>query len=195
MSTRCDRRLILASTSAYRAELLSRLRLPFERLAPGVEEAEHEGESPAQRALRLARDKALAVARCEPGAWVIGSDQVASCEGCILHKPGTRENTIEQLRRLSGRQAQFITAVALARDGQVDTALDVTAVRLRPLTLAEIERYVELEPAADCAGGFKVEGLGISLLEEVATCDPTALVGLPLIALRRLLSAVGFGLP
>lgn len=192
-----DRPLLLASGSRYRAELLRRLHLPFEAITADVDEAPRPGEAPAALAQRLAAAKAQAVAARHPGRWVIGSDQVAAAGLRLLGKPGTRERAVEQLRLLSGRRAQFVTAVALvAGTGQPPrTALDTTVVRFRGLTDAEIGRYLDAEPALDCAGSFKCEGLGITLFEAIETRDPTALVGLPLIALRQLLADAGCPLP
>lgn len=188
--------LILASTSRYRAELLSRLRLPFDTEAPGVDEVEEPGELPESRARRLAQAKARAVAERRPGHWVLGSDQVAFCDDEILHKPGLPEANVEQLARLSGREAHFATAITLTTAGGLElSSLDMTVVRFRAFDLATAQRYVAAEPAHDCAGGFKIEGLGISLFESVETRDPTALIGLPLIALRRLLEQVGLPVP
>lgn len=186
--------LLLASTSPYRRALLARLGLPFEALAPGVDENERPGESPRERALRLARAKALALAAHHPDAVVIGSDQVCSvgegAEASVLHKPGTREATLAQLAALSGRVAHFHTAVALVHGRRELLHCDLTDVHFRALDAAAIAAYVEREPAYDCAGGFKCEGLGVTLFESVSTQDPTALVGLPLIhvcaALRQL---------
>jgi len=189
-------RLILASTSRYRAELLARLRLPFDVARPELDEAAHPGEPPASLALRLAAAKASAIVARQPDAVVIGSDQVASCEGHALGKPGTREVAIAQLQAMSGREAAFLTAVAVARpDGGIETALDTTTVRFRPLSDDEIARYVDAEQPLDCAGSFKCEGLGIALFEAIESRDPTALVGLPLIATARLLRGAGFALP
>ena len=188
--------LILASSSRYRAELLTRLRLPFEQEAPEVDEIDQSGELPESRARRLAVDKARAVAGRRPGHWVLGSDQVAFCEDEVLHKPGTPEANVEQLLKLSGREAHFATAVCLTTAGGLELLeLDLTAVRFRSLDRATIERYVALEPAHDCAGGFKIEGLGISLFEAVESRDPTALIGLPLIALSRMLEKAGLAVP
>lgn len=187
--------LILASTSRYRAELLRRLGLPFEVLAPGVDETALPGETPATLAQRLARAKAQAVAALKPGRWVLGSDQVPAFEGAVLDKPGDRATGAGQLRACSGKSVVFHTAVALVCDDQAFAALDATIVRFRNLVPAEIERYLDAEPAWDCAGTFKVEALGISLFEAVETRDPTALVGLPLIAVRRLLAEAGYSLP
>lgn len=189
-------RLVLASTSRYRAELLSRLRLPFETVRPDVDEAPAAGESPASLALRLATAKAAAVAATRPEALVVGSDQVASCDGRILGKPGTRANAIAQLQAMSGREVVFLTAVAVASAGAPgEQALDTTTVRFRQLPDDEIARYVDAESPLDCAGSFKCEGLGIALFESIESRDPTALVGLPLIATARLLRARGVVIP
>jgi septum formation protein len=190
-------RLVLASTSRYRAELLGRLRVAFDVAAPGVGETPRQGESAVRLSARLALAKAEAVAAQFPGCWVLGSDQAVACDDKLLGKPGTPAANREQLTMLSGRSADFATAIALIGPGAAApmTDLDVTVVRFRHLDAAEIARYVEAEPAIDCAGGFKVEGLGISLFDEVASKDPTALVGLPLIATRRLLSRAGFAIP
>jgi septum formation protein len=187
--------LILASSSTYRADLLRRLGLPFITQAPGVDESPLPGEAPAHLAQRLASSKAQIVARQHPRQWVLGSDQVASLDGKALGKPGNAENAITQLQAFSNRSVIFHTAVALARDQDVLTALDTTTVRFRTLTLPEIQRYVAAEPAFDCAGSFKAEGLGITLFSAIESRDPTALVGLPLIAVRQLLAQAAFNLP
>jgi septum formation protein len=189
------RPLLLASGSRYRAGLLARLRVPFSVQPADADETPLPGEPPAQLAQRLARAKAQAVAQSNPERWVLGSDQVASADSDILGKPGTRERAVEQLSLLSGRSAVFYTAVALVCGEQMHEALDTTIVRFRPLTREEIERYLDAEPALDCAGSFKSEGLGISLCAAIETRDPTALVGLPLIAVRELLAQAGFPLP
>lgn len=189
-------RLILASTSAYRRELLERLRLPFGTVRPEVDESALPGEAPEALARRLAVAKAAAVAPLHPGAWVIGSDQVAELDGFALGKPGGREAAIAQLRTVSGRTVQFRTAVCILRDGDAGRVVDdTTTVRFRALATDEIERYVDAEQPFDCAGSFKSEGLGIALFEAIETIDPTALVGLPLIATARLLRNAGFTLP
>jgi len=189
-------RLVLASTSRYRAELLARLRLPFDSVRPEVDEAPLPGEPPASLALRLAAAKAGAIAALHADAVVIGSDQVASCDGHTLGKPGTREAAIAQLQVMSGREAVFLTAVAVAGpSGRIETVLDTTTVRFRPLTDDGIARYVDAERPLDCAGSFKCEGLGIALFEAIESRDPTALVGLPLIATARLLRGAGWSLP
>lgn len=187
--------LILASSSRYRAELLARLHLPFTQQSPEVDETARPRESAAALARRLAASKAAAIARGHPEAWVIGSDQVASCRGRLLGKPGSRQQAIAQLRWMSGQHTEFVTAVSLRQGETHYRALDTTRVRLRKLGRAEIERYVEAEPALDCAGSAKIEGLGISLCGEVQSLDPTALIGLPLIATAKLLRKAGFLLP
>lgn len=189
-------RLVLASTSSYRRELLARLRLPFDVARPDVDETPRPGEAPAVLAMRLARAKAEAVAALEPGAWVLGSDQVADLDGEPIGKPGHHAAAVAQLRRMAGRRVHFHTAVALASPGvATHAALDTTTVQLRTLDDAEIDRYLAAEPALDCAGGFKSEALGIALFDMVESMDPTALVGLPLIATARLLRQAGFALP
>lgn len=188
-------RLILASTSPYRRELLARLRLPFETARPEVDETALAGESPSQTAQRLAAAKAAAVASREPGAWVIGSDQVAELDGRPLGKPGGREAAIAQLAAMSEREVRFLTALSLQRDGTALHALDVTQVRFRSLQADEIGRYVDAEQPFNCAGSFKSEGFGIALFDAIESQDPTALIGLPLIATARLLREVGFALP
>lgn len=186
-------RLILASTSRYRAQLLARLGLAFEVAAPDVDEAPLAGEAPPARALRLARAKAEAVALRHVGSWVIGSDQVAHLAGVILRKPGDAARAREQLAAQSGRAVEFHTAVALLRQAPRGgfEHTDRTVVRFRTLSPAAIARYVELEPAFDCAGGFQSEGLGAALFESVESRDPSALVGLPLIWLAGALRAAG----
>jgi len=189
-------RLVLASTSPYRRELLSRLRLPFETVRPEVDESPLHGETPLALAERLARAKAGVIARREPGAFVIGSDQVAELEGQPLGKAGDRTGAIAQLGAMSGREVLFRTAVCIQREGDPPRmATDTTTVRFRPLSFAEIERYVDAEAAFDCAGSFKAEGLGITLFDAIDSSDPTALIGLPLIITARLLREAGFVLP
>ena len=190
-------RLVLASTSPYRRELLQRLALPFEVDRPEVNESPRTGETPARLAVRLAEAKARAVAARHPGAWVIGSDQVAEREGDPVGKPGNREGAIAQLRAASGSEQRFHTAFCLLRDGdgRAHAGLDLTVVRFRILGSEEIARYVDAEQPFDCAGSFKCEGLGITLFEAIETRDPTALVGLPLIALSAALRSAGFTLP
>ena len=194
--------LILASTSAYRRELLARLHLAFSCSAPGVDETRRGGERPLALAVRLARAKASAVALQHPDAWVIGSDQVAvrtdgSHGELILGKPGTAALCMEQLRGCSGNTVEFVTAVALVRHNShtVHEFVDTTRVVFRTLDDATIARYVAVESPLDCAGGFKSEGLGIALCQSIDSTDPSALIGLPLIQLSKVLRDVGFELP
>ncbi len=189
--------LVLASGSRYRASLLARLGVPFEAIASDADESRLPGESPQALAERLAEVKALRLAARFPERWVLGSDQVAALGDRVLGKPGSRDAAIAQLRAQSGRQVDFITAVALvqAASGAVHRHVDLTRVRFRELTAGEIERYVDAEPAFDCAGSFKSEGLGIALVEAIDSADATGLVGLPLIAVRRLLATIGQPLP
>ncbi len=189
--------LILASTSRYRRALLERLQLPFEALAPGVDEAALAGEAPAARARRLALAKARAVSARHPQAAVIGSDQVAVCGAAILDKPGDATRCRAQLAGLAGREARFITAVAVVCEarGFVDEFCDTTLVAFRPFGAEEIARYVERDQPWDCAGGFRGESLGVALFERVESSDPTGLVGLPLIRLAASLRALGHALP
>jgi septum formation protein len=193
--------LILASTSKYRRELLARLHLPFSCVAPGIDETGRSGEGPMALATRLARAKAASVALQHPDAWVIGSDQVAVRTGSqgelLLGKPGTEARCIEQLQACSGTTVSFMTAVAVARHNEraVHEFVDTTQVVFRRLDEQTIARYVALEMPLDCAGGFKSEGLGISLCESIDSADPSALIGLPLIRLSAVLRSVGFQLP
>lgn len=189
-------RLILASTSAYRRELLGRLRLPFEVMRPEVDETPHADEAPRALALRLARVKAQAVAADAGDAWVIGSDQVAELDGRPLGKAGTSDAAARQLAAMSGRKVTFHTALCLVHAAEPPhLELDTTTVRFRALADDEIRRYVAAEQPLDCAGSFKCEGLGITLFDAIDSADPTALIGLPLIATARLLRAAGFALP
>lgn len=191
------RRIVLASTSRYRADLLRRLLADFEQAAPDTDETPQAGETPASRALRLAIAKATAVAADFDDALVIGSDQVAALDGAILRKPGSVEAAREQLGASSGCVVHFHTALCLldTRHGRSQTHVDDTRVRFRELGSAEIERYVTRELPLDCAGSFKCEGLGISLFEEIDNRDPSALIGLPLIALARMLRQAGVAVP
>lgn len=185
--------LILGSSSRYRRELLERLRLPFDVLAPEVDETPRVGEPPAALAQRLALAKARAVAALRPDAVVIGSDQVADLDGAPIGKPGTHERAVAQLRAMRGRSVVFQTAVAVvqASTGYEGTALAPVTVRFRTLTDAEIEHYLRTEQPYDCAGSAKCETLGIALLEAIESDDPTALVGLPLIRTSALLREAG----
>lgn len=187
--------LILASTSRYRRELLERLRLDFDVASPDVDESALPGEAPEALAQRLAIAKAAVIASQSPHSWVIGSDQMADLDGRPLGKSDARPAAIAQLRAMSGRTVAFRTAVCIMRGGTHFAALDTTLVRFRALTEEEIERYVDAEQPFDCAGSFKSEGLGITLFEAIESHDPTALIGLPLIATARLLRQAGYALP
>lgn len=190
-------KIVLASTSAYRRMLLDRFGIPFETANPRLDETPLEGETPPATANRLAVDKAQAVAGDFPDALIIGSDQVAHLGNEIFGKPGTSERAIDQLRRMSGQSVTFHTALAVVntRTGAVQSESVPTYVRFRDLGDDEIRRYVEKEQPLDCAGSAKSEGLGITLLESLSGDDPTALIGLPLIALSRMLRAEGVLLP
>jgi septum formation protein len=185
--------LILASTSRYRRELMTRLRLPFSVEAPGVDETPLAAETPAALAQRLALEKALAVAARHPHAIVIGSDQVADLDGLALGKPGSHERAVEQLRLMRGRRVVFQTAVAVVRHDRDHAGRDLAAVAVtfRDLDDAEIEHYLRVETPYDCAGSARSESLGIALLSAIESDDPTALVGLPLIRTCRLLREAG----
>jgi septum formation protein len=195
-------RLILASSSPYRRALLERLRVPFDVCVPALDETPLPGEAPEHTALRLAQAKARAVAAreaAEPAAapvLVIGSDQVATFDGLQIGKPGTHEKALEQLRMMRNRIVEFHSALCLydsARDLAVTEDV-VTRVRFRDLPDAELEAYLRAETPYDVAGSAKSEGLGIALLESIDSNDPTALVGLPLIALTRMLREAGYPL-
>ncbi len=190
-------RLILASTSPFRRELLARLQIPFEAVAPETDESPLPGEASAATAERLAVAKARAVAGRYPDALIIGSDQVAFHDDTRFGKPGTRENAIAQLTFMSGKTVIFHTGLCLlnAASGRVHLRGIPTEVRFRELSDAEIARYVEKEDALNCAGAARSEGLGIALLEYLRGDDPNALVGLPLIALARMLRSEGIALP
>jgi septum formation protein len=185
------RLLILASTSRYRRELLSRLGLPFETKAPDAPELAIEGEAPAAMAARLALAKARSIAT--PDALVIGSDQVASLEGRLLRKPGDHATALRQLQACQGRTVIFDTAAALidTRTGATLEHVDRTEVRFASLETAALDRYVQREQPLDCAGSFKSEVLGVALFERIDSSDPTALIGLPLIWLSRALRELG----
>lgn len=187
-------RLVLASTSPYRAALLARLSIAFDSEAPRVDERMLAGESPADRALRLARAKAQAVAASRPSAWILGSDQVAACAGRIHDKPGDAPRCRAQLKASSGRDVEFFTAAVLLRTEPRSQSehVDRTVVRFRALSDEQIARYVELDQPFDCAGGFRSEGRGPLLFESIETTDPAALVGLPLIWVANALRAAGF---
>jgi septum formation protein len=185
--------LILASGSPYRRALLQRLGLPFTSVAPEIDEAPHPGERPAETALRLAEAKARAVAAAHPDALVIGSDQIAECAGEPVGKPRNPAHALEQLRSMRGRTIVFHTAIALlnARSGRCQTALVDVASTFRSLDDAALRAYLDRERPFDCAGSVKAEALGIALFTRIASDDPTALIGLPLIRLTDMLLAEG----
>ena len=190
-------RIVLGSGSAYRRVQLALLGLPFDVDPADVDESGRPDESPDALAARLAADKARAVAARHPDAVVVGSDQVAVLDGRRLGKPGSPEAAREQLARASGRTVEFVTALHVV-DGpgaREHAALERTRATLRTLEADEIRRYVDADSPLDCAGAFKVESLGIALFERVEARDPTALVGLPLIATARLLRECGFAVP
>lgn len=190
-------RLILASTSQFRRQLLERFGIQFSVAAPEVDEAPQPGETAIDLVNRLARAKADAVARRHPQSVVIGSDQVALQGRDILGKPGTVERCIEQLKACSGQRVTFSTAVHIIRtdSGSNESHMDTTTVYFRRLGDDEIRRYVEREKPLQSAGGFKVEGLGISLFERIESQDPTALIGLPLIWVSAALRRMGIAIP
>ncbi|MEM1261792.1 MAG: Maf family protein [Pseudomonadota bacterium] len=191
-------RVILASSSPYRAALLRRICGTFDTETPGVDETARPGESAQALALRLARAKANAI--MASGAIVIGSDQTAACGSRILTKPGSVERQIEQLRDCRGQTVTFYTAVAVAQvdesgTGDIETHTNITNVRFRELDDEAIKRYVALDPAIDCAGGFRIEAAGPVLFDAVTTTDPTALIGLPLCWVSDALQRRGLFLP
>ena len=187
--------LILASSSIYRRDLLARLGLPFEAITPEVDERSLPNEGVAAMALRLASVKASAIAKTHPNVWVIGSDQAADLHGEAIGKPGNFDNALLQLQRMRGQTVYFHTAVCLMR-ADYSVAMNVaTEVRFRDLPDATLINYLETEQPYDCAGSAKCEGMGIALLESIRSDDPTALIGLPLIALSALLRDVGFEIP
>ncbi len=186
-------KLILASTSPYRRELLSRLGLPFEVANPQTDETPLPNETPEALSLRLSEAKARAVATLYPDALIIGSDQVATVDGKIYGKPGTHERAVAQLRELTGKTVNFFTGLCLfnAQSGIADVRGIPTLVTFHQLTDSEIENYLRREPAYNCAGSAKSEGLGIALISSMRGDDPNALVGLPLIALCDMLRQQG----
>jgi len=189
--------LVLASSSAYRRELLSRLRLPFDVAVPDIDESPLPGETPSATALRLAREKAAAVALRLPGRIVIGSDQVATLDELQIGKPGNHQAALAQLQLMRGREVVFHTALCVWDGRQADPAAaaqvaDIqTVVTFRDLPDAELDAYLRIEQPYDCAGSAKNEGLGIAILERIASSDPSALTGLPLIALTGMLRNIG----
>jgi septum formation protein len=192
-------RLILASGSAYRKELLSRLQLPFDVMSPDIDESPLDNEKPAETALRLAEAKAKAIAKLVDSSLIIGSDQVATLDHEQIGKPGDHARALAQLKKMRGREVIFHTALCLLDNRTASTASTAplqiesvaTTVTFRDLPDAELDAYLQIEKPYDCAGSAKNEGLGIALIDHIRSDDPTALTGLPLIALTRMLRAAG----
>ena len=189
--------LVLASTSSYRYELLQRLRHPFVAAAPGVDERPNGGETPSGLAARLAHAKAHAVRPEFPSALIIGCDQTAAVEGTLLGKPGDHAGAVRQLRLMRGKPVFFFTALCLlnARTSHVQQHTATDIVRMGQFSDAQIDRYLEAERPYDCTGSARIEGLGITLVEKLEGEDPTSLIGLPLLALCRMLRSQGLELP
>jgi septum formation protein len=187
--------LILGSSSPYRRELLSRLGLPFEVMTPDIDETAQAGETPEATAMRLAREKARAISLRAPGRLIIGSDQVATLDGAQIGKPGNHENALKQLQAMRGRRVIFHTALCLWDGRGVEPVIQTeniqTQVDFRDLPDTELDAYLRIEQPYDCAGSAKNEGLGIAILEKIESSDPTALTGLPLIALTGMLRRCG----
>lgn len=181
--------LVLASSSTYRAQALTRLGLEFTQVSPDIDESAAPGEAPQILAQRLAREKTSAIRSQRPDAIIIGSDQVGVAQGRQLQKPGSHKAAIAQLQHLSGAEAVFHTGLAVfdPTNAEIHEAVTTTRIKFRCLTDDQIRRYVEIDQPLDCAGSFKVEALGIALFEKVASDDPTALVGIPMIALVSIL--------
>jgi septum formation protein len=187
--------LVLGSSSPYRRELLSRLGLPFEVITPDIDETAHAGETPETTAMRLALEKARAISLRAPGKLIIGSDQVATLDGAQIGKPGNHANALRQLQTMRGRRVIFHTALCLWDGREVEPVIQLeniqTFVDFRDLPDAELDAYLRIEQPYDCAGSAKNEGLGIAILERIESDDPTALTGLPLIALTGMLRQRG----
>jgi septum formation protein len=190
-------RLILGSSSTYRKDLLSRLRIPFDVLVPNLDETPLAAETPETTALRLARIKAAAVAAMAPDALIIACDQIATIDGEQIGKPGSHDNALKQLQKMRGRRVIFHTALCLldGRKNRTGEAVQLenvqTFVTFRNLPDAELDAYLRIEQPYDCAGSAKNEGLGIAVIEKIESADPTALTGLPLIALTSMLRRAG----
>lgn len=187
-----QKKLILGSSSPYRKELLERLGVPFECVSADIDESRHEGETPEALCVRLAREKALKVKSMVGDAIVIGSDQVAVLGERILGKPHTRERAIEQLSSMQGQTVYFLTALCIIGEkGEIFETMVPTIVMMKKLSLKTIENYLDREQPFNCAGSAKIEKLGIALMKEVRSTDPTALIGLPLIETVNLLAKAG----
>jgi septum formation protein len=189
--------LVLASTSPYRRELLARLGIPFRTHAPVCDEESFKaaGLPPTELAAALARAKAESLRGVERTAVLLGSDQVVAINDRVLGKPGTAERAAAQLEVLAGRTHLLVTAVAVLHEGGLESHVDVTRLSMRPLTRAQIQRYVAADAPLDCAGSYRVEARGITLFERIESADHTAIVGLPLIAVTSMLAALGYPVP
>ncbi len=188
--------LVLASTSPYRRQLLARLGLPFDQAKPMVDETPLPGESPLALSLRLAKAKAMALAPQYPQAWLIGSDQVAVCKGRLMGKPGTPQAALSQLQWQRGSVTSFHTAVCLFRADTGESQIQIVSTDVHwlgesELSDTQLQRYIDLESPLDCAGAAKSEGLGTVLIQQMDTPDPTALIGLPMVALTKMLRTWG----
>ena len=188
--------LVLASTSPFRKEILSRLHIAFETFAPLVDESPLENESPSQLVTRLSILKANAAKSEYPQALIIGSDQVAVIDNTILGKPGNHEQAVKQLNQVSGKQVDFLTGLSVinTETDQIQTDMVNFSVKFRQLTSTQIENYLKVDKPYNCAGSFKSEGLGIALLDRMIGSDPTSIIGLPLIRLVRMLEAEDFSI-
>ena len=194
-----NQRIILASSSDYKAAALHKLKIDFEQVDPNIDEALHYSEHPREACQRLAVEKARIVADNNPGAVIIGADQIGICDQNVLAKTGDKERAVAQINSMNGRLCHFFTAVALAKNNgalgvQTEVMCDTTKVQLRKLNDREIKRYVELDNPISCAGSFKAESLGIALFEKIETNDPSALIGLPLVGVTTLLKIFNISL-
>ena len=187
--------LILASSSRYRAQLLQRLKIPFTAKSPNLDETALDSELPEDLALRLAKEKANKIHKIHRKAVIIGSDQVCAYEGSILGKPLTEDQARKQLQSFSDNCINFFTAICVLTAKEHFQHIDKTTVHFRKLSDDEIDRYIEIEQPLDCAGAFKVEGMGISLFKSIQSEDPTALVGLPMIKLSEFLRQAEYMIP
>lgn len=184
--------LLLASTSPYRRQQLAQLGHPFEVLGPQVDEVMEPGEAPEGFALRMAEAKAKAVAAVRPDAYVIGGDQVCAFDGAVIRKPGNHTTAQAQLLQFSGQQVVFHSALVVIKGNHTIKSNTLTTVNFRTLSAHDVERYLQLDQPYDCAGSFKIEQAGLTLMRSVQSDDPSALMGLPLIALSAALRDLGF---
>ena len=187
--------VILASTSRYRAELLKRLNVDFQQIAPDCDETPQQSEPAADLVVRLATGKAQSVTQQFPEHLVIGSDQVASCNGAIIGKPGNHEDAVAQLQLLSGQTVDFLTGLCVIRQSQSLQCLVTTEVTFKRLDVAQIERYLKADQPYDCAASFRSEGYGSTIVDNISSDDPTAIIGLPVIRVAEYLDKLGLALP